>query len=276
MTLQIITDSGSDLAPELAREHGITVVPLQILIGGNSYRDGVDLTPVDFYAKMREARDLPKTSQPTPHDLLMAYQAAAERGPVIGIHLSAALSGTWQSAIMAARSVNDQIRVFDSRTGSGGLTLMVLEASRMARAGAGPDEVWQRLEEMRPASRTLVLLNTLENAVKGGRVSPFAGMAASLLGIKPIVHVTPEGKVEALDKVRGRQRAIERLLDLAAEQRSSWADQTVVVGHGHCADEAAAFAERVRERFCPREIRTLWIGATIGTYAAEGALLLSF
>ncbi|HWI65525.1 MAG TPA: DegV family protein [Symbiobacteriaceae bacterium] len=276
MTVQIVTDSGSDLTPELAAANGITVVPLQVLIDGTSYRDGVDLTPEMFYAKLRTAKKLPQTSQPTPHDVVTAYRSAAEKGPVIGVHLSSALSGTWQTATMAARTVSDKIRVFDTLTGSGGVALMALRAAEAARNGATAAEIWALLESWRSQTYTLVALNTLENAVKGGRVSPLAGMAAALLHVKPIVQVTRAGKVEPIDRVRGRAKALDRVLDLAAEFRKDWSGARVVVAHGGCLGDAAAFAEKVRARFAPAEILPLEIGATIGTYAAEGAILLSF
>lgn len=276
MSVQIVTDSGSDITPELAASLGVTVVPLRVLLGGKEYRDGVDLTPDAFYRKLREVKELPKTSQPTPHDLEAAYRAAAQRGPVVGIHLSSALSGTFQGAAMAVRSVDPSIRLVDSRSGSGGEALLVLEAVRLSREGAGPDEIVERVERMRLKGETLVALNTLENAVRGGRVSPIAGAAATLLGIKPIVHVTDDGRVEPLDRVRGRGRALQRLLDLAAERRTDWRDARVCVAHGGAEPDARAFADQVRERFDPREVTILPIGATIGTYSAEGAILFSF
>ena len=276
MTVQIITDSGSDLTPALASAYGVTVVPLQVLLGGVNYRDGVDLSPAEFYAQMRRAKELPKTSQPVPQELIAAYRAAVERGPVLSIHLSANLSGTFQTATMAARTVSDSIWVFDSRSGSGGLALQVLEAARLAREGASVETIIATLEMRRTEIHTLVALSTLENAVKGGRVSPVAGMAASLLGVKPIVHVTRDGRVEPIDRVRGRGRALERLLEMAAKLRTEWTDRPVVVAHGNCREDAEAFARSVRERFAPGELMILPIGATVGTYAAEGAILFSF
>lgn len=276
MTVQIVTDSGADIPPALAAANGITVVPLQVQIDGASYRDGVDLTPQMFYDRLRTAKHLPQTSQPTPHDAESAYRAAAERGPVIGVHLSSALSGTWQTASMTARSIGDSIRVFDSRTGSAGLGLLALRAAELARDGASASEIWAYLEAWREESLTLVALNTLDNAVKGGRVSPLAGMAARLLHVKPIVHVTRAGKVEPIDRVRGRERALDRLLELAGEYRKDWADRRVAVAHGGCPEEGKAFAQRVRERFHPAEVLETEIGATIGTYSAEGAILFSF
>lgn len=276
MTVQILTDSGCDVTPELAAAHGITVIPLQVLINGETYRDGVDLTPDEFYAKMRGGKELPKTSLPTLHDIQEAYKAALARGPVLGVHLSSALSGTWQTVTMTARAISESIHTFDTLSGSGGSLLQVLEAARMAREGASVEQILARLEVMRGETHTLVALNTLENAVKGGRVSPLAGMAASLLGIKPIVHVSREGKVVPIDKVRGRTKALDRVLEIAAERCSNWKDRMVVVAHGSALADAEAFAKRVRERFNPKEIITVPIGATIGTYSAEGAILFSF
>jgi DegV family protein with EDD domain len=134
----------------------------------------------------------------------------------------------------------------------------------------------RHLEAMRAQTHTVVALQTLENAVKGGRVSPLAGMAASLLGVKPIVHVTAQGKVEPIDRVRGRTRALERVLELAGAERTGWSSLRVAVAHGNCPEEAEAFAARVMDRFGPKEILFMPIGATIGTYAAEGAILFSF
>jgi fatty acid-binding protein DegV len=106
--------------------------------------------------------------------------------------------------------------------------------------------------------------------------SPLSGMAASILGVKPIVHVTDHGKVEPIDRVRGRGRVLERLLELAAHRRTTWEGRRVAVLHGGCPDECAAFAAQVKERFHPADIVSMPIGATIGTYAAEGAILFSF
>lgn len=276
MTVQIVTDSSSDITPELAAALGVAVVPLRVLLGGKEYRDGVDLSPSAFYEKLRESKELPMTSQPAPQDLQTAYGAAREKGPVVGIHLSSALSGTYQGAVLAGLEVDPTIPIIDSLTGSGGLGLLVMEAVRLAREGASQGQIVERIERMKLQTRTLVALNTLENAIRGGRVNPLVGFAATVLGVKPIVHVTAEGKVEPLDKVRGRARSLQRLLDLAAERRKEWAGARVFIAHGGAEEEAKGFAALVRERFNPGQITIAPIGATIGTYAAEGAILFSF
>lgn len=275
MTVQIVTDSASDMPQELASQYGIRIAPLHVQFGDETYADGRTISPELFYQKMRESKQLPKTSQPTPHDMMAAYQEALQAGPVIGIHVSSRLSGTYQTAVMTAGMVHQSIEVFDSLSGSGGLSLMAITAARMAQAGATVKEILAGLEQLRARTEVVVGLNTLENAVKGGRVSPLAGFAATLLGVKPLVHVK-EGSVLPFDKVRGRGRMIDRMIEVAAERCQDWSDRQVWVNHGLAAAEAEVLAERVRQQFRPKEVHMGVIGAAIGTYAAEGALLISF
>lgn len=275
MTVQIVTDSASDMPPELAAQYGIRIAPLHVQFGDETYADGRTITPELFYQKMRASKELPKTSQPTPHDMMAAYQEALQAGPVIGIHVSSRLSGTYQTAVMTAGMVHQSIEVFDSLSGSGGLTIMAITAAQMAQAGATVKEILADLEQMRARTEVLVGLNTLENAVKGGRVSPLAGFAATLLGVKPLVNVK-EGSVIPFDKVRGRGRMIDRLVEVAAERCQDWSNRTVWVNHGLAEAEALALAERIRQQLRPKAVHVGVIGAAIGTYAAEGALLVAF
>lgn len=275
MTVQIVTDSASDMDLELAAQYGIRIAPLHVQFGDETYSDGRTISPALFYQKMRAAKELPKTSQPTPHDMMAAYQEAMQAGPVIGIHVSSKLSGTYQTAVMSAGMVHQSIEVFDSLSGSGGLTIMAVRAAEMAKAGATVKEILAELEQLRARTEVMVGLNTLENAVKGGRVSPLAGFAATLLGVKPIVHVKG-GLVIPFDKVRGRARMIDRMLEVAAERCQDWSNRLVCVNHGLAEAEAQALAERVRQQFRPKEVRIGVIGAAIGTYAAEGAIALCF
>lgn len=275
MTVQIVTDSASDIPQALAEQYGIRVAPLHVQFGDESYADGRTITHEQFYKKMRESSALPKTSQPTPHDMMACYGEALQHGPVIGIHVSSKLSGTYQTAVMTAGMVHQSITVFDSLSGSGGLARMAVLAARMAQAGATVPEILAELEHLKATTEVMVGLNTLENAVKGGRVSPLAGFAATLLGVKPIVHVR-DGLVIPFDKVRGRGRMLDRMLEVAAERCKDWSGRQVWVNHGLAEAEAEALAERVRQRFQPKELFVGQIGAAIGTYSAEGAILLSF
>lgn len=276
MAVQVITDSGSDLPPDLAEKSGITVVPLHVAIGENNYRDGTDLAPEDFYSLMKQHRDLPRTSTPSPQELSDAYQMAARNGPVLGIHLSSALSGTYQTAVLASRTLESPVAVIDSLTGSAGLALLALEAAEKARAGMRLPELasWLRMTVRRV--RTLALVQNLENAVKGGRISRVAGLAAEVLDIKPVLEVTAEGKVEVLEKVRGRKRAMRRLVELALAEAGAGAPQLVVLGHSVCQPEAERLAEAVAEQIKPRRVEVVPVGATIGTYAGPGALVLAY
>jgi DegV family protein with EDD domain len=277
MAVQLVTDSGSDIPPHLAGRYGITVVPLYVTVGGREYRDGADLQPEEFYRKMKEAPELPRTATPSPHDLQAAYQSAGRDGDVLGIHLSSALSGTYQAALLAAgNGAAGRVAVIDSLTGSAGQALLVLEAAEKAQSGTGLDELAEWAKNLAPRIRTLALVENLENAVKGGRVSRVAGLAAEVLDIKQLLHVTSRGKVEQLERVRGRRRAMRRLVELAAEEAKVGGPHLVVIGHSVCEGEANRLAEEVRESIKPRRVDVVPVGATIGTYAGPGALVLAY
>lgn len=276
MPVQIVTDSACDLSPEELDRLGITMVPLHVSVGGKHYKDRVELSPAEFYREMAAASELPRTSQPAPQELADAYREASQRGPVLGIHLSSALSGTYQSATLASQMVDATVTLFDSLAGSLGEGLLVLQAVDMAKVGASVSQIVDALRERRQQLTTLVALDTLENAIRGGRVSRLAGVAASLLHLKPIVHVTREGKVERHGQVRGRKAALEYLLQHMAAAERDWASLRVGVAHADCPADADSLIQQIKERFNPKEIIKTEIGSSIGTYAARGGLLVAF
>lgn len=276
MTVQVVTDSGSDLPPDLAQRSGITVVPLHVTIGESEYRDGSDLEPQAFYALMQQERNLPLTSTPSPQEMSDVYRQASSRGPVLGVHLSSALSSTYQTAVLASRTLKGPVTVVNSLTGSAGLALLALEAAEKARDGMGLDELTSWVRLLVPRVRTVALVQNLENAVKGGRVPRVAGLAAEVLDVKPILEVTKAGKLEILERVRGRRRALRRLVEMAIAEGGTGSPQLVVIGQSICPEEAHRLAETVWEQMSPRRVEVVPIGAAIGTYAGPGALVLAF
>lgn len=273
MAVQVVTDSGSDLPPDLAARHGISVVPLHVSMGGKEYRDGVELQPDRFYELMKQYPDLPQTSTPSPQEMAEAYRRAGQEGAVLGLHLSSALSGTYQTAVIASRGM-EQVSVIDSLNGSSGQALLALEAAEKARVGASLSELsaWVRLLVRRV--RTLALVDRLENAVKGGRISRVAGLAAEVLDIKPLLHVTDAGKVEQLEKIRGRRKALRRMVELA--EAEGVPGRLIVIGHALSPEDADYLTGEVRKRLEPKEVVVVPMGATIGTYAGQGAITLSY
>ncbi len=218
---RVVTDSTMDLPQDLVEKYGIVVVPIRIHFGEETYLDKVDLSEDDFYRLIEERGIIPKTSQVTPGQLVEAYERLYQEGirEILSIHISSHLSGSYDSAVQAARMVAHKIRVipFDSLSGSGGLGFMALEAAKMALEGKPLKRALQRLERMRDAMRIYLMLDNLKFPQMSGRVTFVQQVVASMLRLKMIVAVRA-GHLVPTDKVRTRQRALDRLVQLVAEE----------------------------------------------------------
>ncbi|MFL6195410.1 MAG: DegV family protein [Thermoanaerobaculia bacterium] len=251
--VRVVTDSTSDLSPEVARAHGIHVVPVLVLFGDRVYHDGVDLKPREFYELLEKGPALPRTN-PTPQaDFQDVYRSLAPRKDVISIHVSEKLSQTVVNARKAAEegmpSYQQQrgqaervaLEVMDSGSVSLGLGMLALFAARMARRGLTPDAIVQRLEAMRGRVHVLFAVDTLEYLARGGRIGKARAMMGNLLGIKPILGVV-NGEVVPVDKVRGGRAAHPRLIELFKERIDPRRPVVATVAHA----KAPVWADRLR------------------------------
>lgn len=279
MGIRIVTDSSCDLPAEFIERHNIEIVPLTVRVSGKEYTEGVSITPAEFAVEMSSSTELPKTSQPTPQVFLEAFgkavQSAGAAAEVLCITLSSKLSGTFQSALIAQRMHEGKVMVVDSLSGSLGLGLMVLEAHRLSETGAKIHEIRDYLHELREKMTVLVGLDTLENAVKGGRIKKVQSAVAQILRLKFFVH-TVEGRVEVCGRARGKAGIIATFLDSMAAKGVDFHDRLVGIAHVANLADAEKLAEAIRERFAPKEIITVPMGSTIATYAGIGALLLAY
>lgn len=274
--MQIITDSSCDLPKELIDKHDIIVVPLNIEINEKSYVDGEELSHHDFYNKMAESPTLPKTSQPSPHSFIEAFKEAAKRQKdIICVHLSSKLSGTFETAILAKELLGEEVHIFDSLSGSMGVGLQVLKACKLVEEGLDVNGVLEKLKEYRDQLKVYVYLETIENAVKGGRVSKTKEIIANLLNVKVIVHVE-DGYVKILKSLRGKRKAINFMLEKVAEQQETIKDKVIAITHCDCLDDAIALKEEIIKRFNPQNVIITTMGPVIGTHAGQGGLLISF
>lgn len=207
----VVTDSAADLPPALAEKYGIHVVPLHVTHGLTDYRDGVDIQIGEFLDLLAEGGALPVTSQPSPADYLDVYKGLLEAGytEVLSIHLSSALSATIQTAHAIAAKVPEGLRleVFDSLSASVEQGAMALEAARIAQTGGTLDEALERVQAIREAAKIYFTPDTLDNLVKGGRATRLQGAATSLLNIKLVIEVAPEGGIDVVSKGRGTKSA---------------------------------------------------------------------
>ena len=277
--VKIITDSTADLPREIIKRYAITALPMITSFSGVDYRDGVDLTAVQFYQRMATCTELPHTSQHSPQILYETYrEALADGSSVIAIHLSSGLSGTAQNAFLAQEMLGEKKRlaVLDSLSGSLGQGLLALRAAELAEAGLPLAEIVMELEGMRNRLYSIFMVDTLKYLLKGGRINRIQATMGSLLDIKPILHLNPEGKIDQLDKVRGRKASLRRLVALVEEFGQDLNGQTVGISDGVCPDDVQQFQEIFRTRFGVKEVITREIGAVIGTHTGPGAIAIFF
>ena len=274
--MKIVTDSSCDLPKDLIEKHNIDVIPLKIEIDGIDYTDGVDLNHEEFFTKMKTSPTLPKTSQPSPQSFFDSFKNGVEDyKEVLSIHLSSKLSATFDAANVAKEKVEGDIETFDTLSGSIGVGLQVLKAAELAKEGLSKSALLETLREYRDQMNVVVYLETLENAVKGGRVSKPKEFVANLFNLKPIVHVE-DGHVKILKTLRGKKRGVRTLIEEMEKKNIDFKDRIIGITHCDCLEDALALKEEIMEKFSPKEILLTTMGPVIGTHAGPGGLLVCF
>jgi DegV family protein with EDD domain len=268
----IVSDSTAYLPRRLVEAHGIRVVPLRVSIAGVAYEEGVDASPARV-AEALSSRVPVSTSRPAPASFLRAYEAAAAAGAqsVVSIHLSADMSGTFESASLAARDAPIPVRVVDSRSLAMALGHAVVSAAEAAASGEDVDTVVAVAEKRAAAASVLFYVDTLEHLRRGGRIGPAQALLGSALAVKPLLHLV-DGRIAPLDKVRTASRAISRLEDLAADRAGS-RPVDVVVHHLAAEERAGLLAERLRGRLeHVTSLSVTEVGAVVGAHVGPGTL----
>lgn len=272
MPVAVVTDSTASLSREAARAAGVLVVPLRVVVDGTAYAEGVDVEPADVAAALRAHRQV-TTSRPTPQQVLDAYTQAAEQGAdaVVSLHISAALSGTCESAVLAARESPVPVEVVDSGSMGMGLGFLVLDAARRARTGAGPTEVAEAARARADVTSAFFYVATLEHLRRGGRIGAASALLGSALAIRPLL-ILDEGVIAPLEKVRTSSRALARLEELAATAaQAAGGPVALAVQHLDAAERAAQLADRLRDRVpTATEVVVAEIGAVVGAHVGPG------
>jgi DegV family protein with EDD domain len=273
--IKIVTDSSADIPKALLDELGITVVPLKVHFGEETYVEGVDITAETFYPKLVSSDRLPTTSQPSPADFLEAYKKlATEPGDeIISLHISSALSGTYQSAVLAKQLLEEQIpvHIVDTRYASFGHGVMVVTAARMAREGKSAEEILEAVAKKREGSQIYFIVDTLQYLYKGGRIGKASALFGSLLNIKPILTVDEAGEVAPVDKVRGQKNALSRMIELL-EKDMAGRNMELYVGHAAAPEMAQQLKDLIVSRLNVEPKMFIDVGPIIGTHAGPGTL----
>ncbi|HEX2290595.1 MAG TPA: DegV family protein [Pseudonocardiaceae bacterium] len=273
MPVAVVTDSTADLPDGLAQRHGIRQVPLHVMVNGRHRLDGLQLGPADLVEALTR-RATVRTSRPTPGEFEAVYTEVIRAGAdtVVSVHLSRALSGTWESARLAAEQIGaKRVRVVDSRSAGMGLGFAALAAATVAATDADQSTVYDTAERISARTRTFFSVDTLEYLRRGGRISQAAALLGSALAVKPLLHVD-SGRVVPLEKVRTATRARARLVELAVQAAGS-EPLDLAVHHLGAADRATELVEQLHARL-PALARCLIseVGAAIGAHAGPGML----
>jgi DegV family protein with EDD domain len=278
MAIRIVTDSTSDIPEELRSELRIEMVPLKVLFGSDTYRDSVDMTTEQFYRKLAESSTLPTTSQPSPIEFLEVYKRLTQETKdceIISIHLSSALSGTYQSAQLAKSMYEEDggtgITVVDSKSASYGIGILVVAAARAALDGQSKEQILQLIKRMREGSRLYFLVDTLEYLQKGGRIGKASALIGSLLNIKPILSINDEGEVYSVDKVRGHKKAVARIAELLEDELGG-SPVHMVTAHGSAPQYAEDMQVYMQNCLNTRSSSITHIGPVIGTHVGPGVV----
>jgi len=262
----VVTDSTADIAPEMALERGITVVPLGLTIAGETLADGV-LSQAEFFERMRSAPELPTTSQPSAGAFVAAYERALETADsVVSVHISNRLSGTVESARTAAEQFDGRVHVVDSLNLSWGLAWQVMDAVNASNEGLTAPEAVARLEQTRTHVKLLVGVDSLENLRRGGRIGAVSSLLGSLLNLKVTLTVDEAGAFSPLGRSRGEKAAIEYSLDWVAKQMGDASSGRFAVGHGLSEERAHRIAESIRQRWGVSEMVIYEAGSVVSTH----------
>jgi len=274
MAVKVVTDSLSDITSDIAQGLGITVVPLTVSFGRESFLDRITLTTDEFYYRLAHDANWPITTQPSPGDFVNVFnKLAQETDEILVITLSTKLSGTYQSALQARSLVEKECRieVIDSLTVAMGLGLIVIAAAKAAQAGANLDEVADLVRRAIPRSHLIAYFDTLKYLAKGGRIGKAQGLLGAMLSVKPILTVK-DGEMSPLTRVRSRAAGMDYLYTSAASFSHI---EELAVEHATTLDDADRLVERLSSLFPKERIYRSTVSPVVGTYAGPGVLSVS-
>lgn len=273
--IKIITDSSCDLNKDIIEKYNIKVVPLNVSFGEDVYIDG-ELDKKEFYERMRNSKELPKTSCPSPEKFMQSYEGDED---VIVLTIASALSGTYSAAILAKNMIleenpNKKIAVIDTESGSIGHGQFVIKAAKLIDEGKNFEEAVDTIEKLKKDKFFYGSLETLENAIKGGRVNPLAGKLINALNMKVIIKVS-DGVVKPIDSARGCNNSIKKVVGKTNDIINSGKYTSLAIAHANCLEKAQKAKEMILKNHSFEEVIITEIGSVMGTYTSEGAVLVS-
>lgn len=276
-SIKIITDGSCDFPQEVIDRVNPGIVGINVAFGDESFIGGVEIDDETFYNKMRGCKELPKTSSPSPDRFLELYNC--EEDEVLVFTLTSKLSSTYSNAVLAKNmyleeNPHKRIEVIDSQSGSIGVALMILKCNELIENGKNMDEILDAIEGLKKEIIFFGALDTLENAIKGGRINAVAGKLINALNFKVIIRIE-DGLVKPIDKARGGSNSLKKALEYVKNHLTHVETRTVVIGHANCPEKAEKIKQIINEGSNFKEILIASIGPIMGTFTSEGAILVS-
>jgi DegV family protein with EDD domain len=268
---RILTDSTSDLGADIRGEFGLGVIPLNVTIAGNSYKDGIDLDQERLFELVGQTGELPKTSAPSVGEFAEFFRQEED---ILFLGISSKLSATLANASLAAQEIpGGKVKVIDTLNLSTGVGLLALRAAELAQEGKSAAEIERSIRGLVPKVRTAFLIDTMEYLYKGGRCTALQAIAGSVLKIHPIIEVRPDGSLGVREKARGsREKGIQSLLDHFRTDLPNLDRQRVFVTHTGEERDAEALADRIRQIAGPQEVRITRAGSVISSHCGPGTI----
>lgn len=278
MKLAVITDSSAYFDESYTQKENLFVLDIPVVIDGNTYIEGKNLTSEDFYKKMALSSELPKTSQPSIAELEETLSRLSQEGytHVIGLFLSSGISGFFQNIQYLKEEFSDlEIAFPDSKITSAPLGIMVTSALKWAEDGLTFDEILDRIALQIEGTGAFIMVDDLNHLVKGGRLSNGAAILGTLLSIKPILYFNEQGVIEVFEKIRTEKKATKRLIEIVQERTSNGKYEIIII-HANALEKAEALRELLLESTGATRISLATFGSVIGTHLGEGSIALGY
>ncbi|SMF37776.1 DegV family protein [Paenibacillus barengoltzii] len=276
--VKIFADSTSDLPAGWVERYDIGLVPLYVVFGDETFRDGIDITPLEIYRRVEAEGQLPKTTAPSPKDFMSAFGPYIDQGmDIVYISLSSKLSSTYQNALIAAAEYPEgRVHIVDSLTLCSGIGMLVMKAVRLAEQGWGAAEIAGQVAALRSQVETQFVIDTLDYLYKGGRCSGMQNIMGSLLQIRPVLKMV-DGNIIPAYKVRGRkEKAVQLMLDNALADKDQMDEDLILVAHTLAEEEAHRLSVILREQTGVREVAVAEAGCVISSHCGPHTVAIMY
>src|SRR5699024_2704327 len=273
MKIALVTDSTSYLPEEILKKYNVSVIPLNVIFENESYREGIEMTTEEFYEKVKSEEKLPTTSQPSIGELVNLYETLSkEHDAIISIHISKALSGTYEASKTAGQMVeNVEVYSVDAAITTMPQGFLVMEAGEMIQQGMTPESIVTRLNQLSENMRAYFMVADLGHLQRGGRLSGAQKLIGSLLNIKPVLYIT-EGEIRPFEKIRSKNKALKRILDLLEKDAMNKSIQKLAFIHANNESGALDLQKKFKDKHPKVETYVSYFGPVIGTHLGEDSL----